>query len=307
MQEARTARLQSLAKVNLDLRILHKRADGFHEIRTVFQTISLSDTIRVSYTPASRSTITISGNVDIPGNLIEAAAEAILAISKPKGIIQFDLQKSIPMGGGLGGGSSNAAAVLLGLPALMGLRIPMRKLEEIAASLGSDINFFLHGGTVFGFGRGTELCPMPEIKVRKGWVVAPGIAVSTALAYRDLNREVAESSTGFEPYVWDLDQGYSDQSVNDFEATVYSRHPKLHTIHKKLARAGASAVRMSGSGSSIFAFFDRIEPVRSILEGYTVHRIATVTRRQYRKLWWRQLREHVTPGEIWPPHSRYAQ
>ena len=307
--EVRTAHLRSLAKVNLDLRVLHKRADGYHELRTVFQTISLSDKIGVTYTPGSKTSIQIGGDVDIPGNLIEKAAKAILEVSKSKGLIHFDLNKVIPMGGGLGGGSSNAASVLLALPVLLGKHVPIVKLEEIAASLGSDVTFFLQGGTALGLGRGTELYPLPEIRTRQGWVVTPGIHVATGQAYADLARNSVEipAPASFQGFLWSLARGVLSGGVNDFEAVVYRKYRKLRLIHRLLAEAGASYVRMSGSGSSIYAFFDGEGPDPSILEGYSAYAIETVSRRQYQKIWRRQLREHIIPGEIWPPQSRYVQ
>src|ERR1700733_5299011 len=139
----RSLKLRSLAKINLDLRILHKRSDGFHELRTVFQTISLADTIEIEYAQSRRTDLTIEGSVDIPDNLILRAARAYLDAARLQARIHFRLTKRIPMGGGLGGGSSNAAAVLLALPALAGKPIDV---EKIAAGLGSDVPFFLYGG-----------------------------------------------------------------------------------------------------------------------------------------------------------------
>src|SRR5579883_2153231 len=117
----RTVKLKSLAKLNLDLRILHKREDGFHELRTVFQTISLHDTIEIEYEKSRKTRLTIDGNLQIPDNLILRAAQAVVDASKTTATVHFRLTKKIPMGGGLGGGSSNAAAVLIALPVLMGV------------------------------------------------------------------------------------------------------------------------------------------------------------------------------------------
>lgn len=307
--EVRTATLRSLAKVNLDLRVLHKRADGYHELRTVFQTISLGDRIRVSYTPGSKTSVSIKGNVEIPGNLIVKCAEEILEITRCKGLVEFTLTKTIPMGGGLGGGSSNAAAVLLALPALLGRVVSLVKLEEIAAKHGSDITFFLYGGTALGLGRGTELYPLPEIRKRSGLLVAPGVHVATGQAYGDLARNSVEIPVpaDFRHFVQNLAQGVSRVGVNDFEGVVYSKHRKLYMIHRALEKAGSNAVRMSGSGSSIYAFFSDKLPDPGILKEYSVYEIETVSRRQYQNMWRRQLREHITPGEIWPPQSRYVQ
>src|SRR5438270_750425 len=114
----RSVRLKSLAKINLDLRVLNKRGDGYHELRTVFQTVSLADTIDIKYAATKRTQLTLEGNVDIPDNLILRAAQAVLDSTRTTATINFRLFKHIPMGGGLGGGSSNAATVLLALPVL---------------------------------------------------------------------------------------------------------------------------------------------------------------------------------------------
>lgn len=179
-----TVTLRSLAKINLDLRVLDRRPDGYHNLRTVFQTVSLADRIHIDYTPARRLTVDIRANVDIPGdNLIAKAAQA-LAIP---GRFDIRLDKRIPMGGGLGGGSSNAAAMLLAIPALTGRRVPLDKLIDLAASLGSDVPFFLLGGTAGGLDRGAELYPLPDSGRLPAILVAPQIHVSTAAAYAALD------------------------------------------------------------------------------------------------------------------------
>src|SRR5579872_3869696 len=135
----RRVRLRSLAKVNLDLRVLHKRTDGFHELRTVFQTISLADTLEIDYQPARRTILEIDDPLAIPDNLILRAARASLDAMKVHARIRFRLRKRIPMGAGLGGGSSNAAAVLLALPVLAGHALPLDRLITLGAELGSDV------------------------------------------------------------------------------------------------------------------------------------------------------------------------
>ncbi len=143
MSQTRQASLRALAKINLDLRVLHARPDGYHEIRTIFQTISLADIIDVEYTRARGTTIQIDGDVDIPDNLIAKAATLVLDAMRVTARVRFRLRKRIPMGAGLGGGSSDAAAVLLALPALAGHRLALPRLMELAAGLGSDVPFFL--------------------------------------------------------------------------------------------------------------------------------------------------------------------
>lgn len=303
----RSAVVPSLAKINLDLRVLHKRPDGFHELRTVFQTISLADRLGIEYTPGRGPTsVSITGNVDIPNNLILRAADAILDSTGAQGTVTFTLDKQIPMGGGLGGGSSNAAAVLLALPVLLGKIIKPAKLHEIAAELGSDVPFFLYGGTALGLGRGTELFPLADAPRARGLLVTPGIHVSTPDAYRALNRKSGASGAPpvyFDPADW------AATGTNDFEAAVYSQHPALKTIANKLKRAGATTVRMSGSGSSIFSIFSgpALEaPTLQQFKGFHLLPVTFVSRLKYQSLWWNSLKRHTLIKE-WPPRSRYAQ
>lgn len=140
-ESPRSARVRALAKLNLVLEILNKRPDGFHNLRTIFQTISLHDTLDVEYTPARKTAVELESNVEIANNLVVRAAEAVLESSNARGRLKFRLQKRIPMGGGLGGGSTNAAAVLLAVPVLTGRQVSLDKLLELAGSLGSDVPF----------------------------------------------------------------------------------------------------------------------------------------------------------------------
>ena len=301
----RRAVVPSLAKINLDLRVLYKRPDGFHELRTVFQTISLGDRIGIDYTPGPKTSIEIAGNVDIPNNLIVRAAEAVLKATKAKGAVQFQLNKRIPMGGGLGGGSSNAAAVLLALPVLLGKPLKPAKLHELASELGSDVPFFLYGGTALGLGRGTELFPLADAPPARGLLVAPPIHVSTPEAYKALNREPGSAAPAvyFDPADW------AATGTNDFEAAVYAQHPELKRIAARMKRGGAATVRMSGSGSSIFSIFSGKTAEAMALQqfkGFPVHPVEFVSRRRYQSLWWNCLKSHTLVKE-WPPRSRYEQ
>src|SRR5581483_2944805 len=159
---ARHVRLRSLAKINLGLHVLHKRADGYHELRTIFHTISLADTLDVEFTPGRGARIELESDIDVPpaDNLVTRAAQLLFDALKIRGQVRFRLTKRIPMGGGLGGGSGNAASVLLALPVLAGRRPSLDELAEYGAQLGSDVPFFLYGGASLGLGRGHELYPL---------------------------------------------------------------------------------------------------------------------------------------------------
>ena len=183
----RSARLRAYAKLNLGLRVLYKRPDGYHELRTVFQTISLADILNVSFSRTSKTRIEIEGTPEIPDNLVEQAARLALEAMQIHGDVRLKLKKNIPSGAGLGGGSSDAAAVLLALPVLAGKTIPDERLITIASQLGSDVPFFLYGGTALGLGRGEELYPLPSHRVPHALLIAPHVHSSTSEAYRDLS------------------------------------------------------------------------------------------------------------------------
>ena len=313
--------VRSLAKINLDLRVLHKRADGFHELRTVFQTVSLADTLEIEFQRARQGRVTIDSTIDIPNNLIAKAAEAMLAAMKIRAEVRFRLRKRIPMGGGLGGGSSNAAAVLLALPVLAAKPLPLETLLQIGSELGSDVPFFLLGGSAVALGRGTELYPLPDIPSRPAILVCPGVHVSTPASYGDLRREAGpgltaepafrtmmDSFQSFAWKVWDRGPGERWDSTNDFETVVFSKYPQLKSIKGKLLKLGACPALMSGSGSTMFGIFDdreqrdhALESLRPALTGMDMHPVSLVNRRQYRSLWRRQL---GTESTLWPPQCR---
>ncbi len=173
------------AKINLGLRVLGKRPDGYHELRTIFQTISLADRLTISFTPAEAVSVTVAGMDEVPDNLAARAAYALFGEMGIGGAVHIAIEKRIPMGAGLGGGSSDAAAVLLALPVLAGRVVPLAKLLELAAPLGSDVPFFLLGGTALGLGRGEELYPIEDFPALPGVLLKPGIHVSTPDAYQD--------------------------------------------------------------------------------------------------------------------------
>jgi 4-diphosphocytidyl-2-C-methyl-D-erythritol kinase len=314
----RRARVPALAKINLDLRVLGKRPDGYHELRTVFQTISLADALEIAFTPGRKTEIELRDDPGIPDNLVLRAARLVMGAMRVAGRVEMRLRKRIPMGAGLGGGSSDAAAVLLALPALAGRRIGMQSLAGLAAQLGSDVPFFLLGGTALGIGRGTELFPLPDAALRLGLVVAPALHVDTAQAYAALSPGLTSDAQqnkidSFQSFSWDPVAG--GPAANDFEAVVFARHGRLASLKRGLLRAGASHAMMTGSGSALFGLFSRREEVSLALarlaspsglrKGEKVFRVSLIGRARYRSLWGRALADHIVPGK-WPPQSRYA-
>ncbi len=316
--KCRRARVAALAKINLDLRVLHRRADGFHELRTVYQTISLADRLEVEFTPAPRTRIEVSSDVDIAENLVVRAAQLTMEALRCTGDVHFRLTKRIPMGAGLGGGSSDAAAVLLALPPLAGKSIPLDVLIQLAAELGSDVSFFLLGGTALGIGRGDEVYPLPDQPRASGLLVVPPLQVATQEAYRALGRSLTNNSainmiSSFESCIWRKPTGaprdtWAAFAGNDFEEVVFRQHPRLRSIKRDLLRAGAFPAMLTGSGSVLFGIFrtrEKLEEARPIFRKEQTFPFLFVSRAAYRALWRRGLRAHIDE-ELWPPVSCHA-
>src|SRR5882757_3261525 len=231
-------RIPAFAKINLRLDILGKRADGFHELRTVFQTISLHDELRLRASPRSGIALSIEGNQPLSAepaekNLVYRAVDALRSELKIRGDVEINLHKAIPAGGGLGGGSSDAAAALLGYLRLTGKKVARDRLIEIAVSLGADVPFFLFGGRALGVNKGDEIYPLPDIPKLHVLVVSPKkIHVSTPDAYRWVKAspvgltKSAGTTKLFEfcALCWSAQgSGLS----NDFEGPVFRRYPRL--------------------------------------------------------------------------------
>jgi 4-diphosphocytidyl-2-C-methyl-D-erythritol kinase len=312
MARVRRARVRALAKINLDLRVLGKRPDGYHELRTVFQTVSLADELELAFEPRPSTEITLEGAGAIPDNLALKAARLCLEELRIGGRLEMSLSKRIPMGAGLGGGSSDAAAVLLALPVLAGGVIPMERLTAIARDLGSDVPFFLLGGRAVGVGRGTELYPLPDAPAGPALLIAPSIHVSTPAAYQSLDRgelttELLQNKIDtFQSHVWGSG---AVAGVNDFEDVVFREHPSLRTLKQRLIRLGAHSAMMSGSGSSVYGIFDagtKVDRAIKSLRKENIFPISLVSRARYRASWFRWLGAHRIQSK-WPPQSRYAR
>jgi 4-diphosphocytidyl-2-C-methyl-D-erythritol kinase len=311
----RTASVAAYAKVNLSLKVLHKRPDGYHEIRSVFQTIGLHDDLRFEFAPGARAKVELEDELGIKDNLVTRAAERFCEAYKVLGALRIRLKKRIPMGGGLGGGSADAASALLALPALTGRKVELEELMGLAAGLGSDVPFFLYGGTVLGLGRGEELYPLPETPRMPLLVLAPRVHVSTPEAYKALRRPELTSPVGlpklnvFQSFIW---RAYrASDAENDFEDAVFQLHPELGGWQRKLERSGARIARLSGSGAALFGVFPNQAKLQGALpqfraESLQVFSTATLTRAVYRARLVRSLREHAIEN-TWPPQSRYAR
>ncbi|MCS6873895.1 MAG: 4-(cytidine 5'-diphospho)-2-C-methyl-D-erythritol kinase [Pyrinomonadaceae bacterium] len=285
-------KLPSFAKINLFLRVLGKRRDGFHEICTAFQTVSLQDEIAFF---EDEELILTCDNSDIPlgrDNLIVKAAETLKESLSLKNGARIQLKKVIPSSGGLAGGSSNAAVAIIGLLKLWKLKIRMPKLLEIASKIGSDVPFFLYGGTCFGLGRGEKIIPVDDISEPFILIVTPNIKVSTQKAYEILNLPYLTKSDlegnlkiCFEEKEKFLKRRLS--SLNDFERKVFDIAPEIKRVKEALMDFGAKFVQMSGSGASVFAIFEseitRQAAIESLPREWKRFAVTTVSRAEYRK------------------------
>ena len=248
------------AKVNLDLRVLGTRPDGYHELRTVFQTIELHDTVAAAGKPGPFSLRCKTPGVPLDkSNLVWKAATALWKAlgrpGEPRDTI-VSIEKAIPLEAGLGGGSTDAAAALSVLGRLWG-GAPLSLLRDVAAGLGADVPFFLSGGTALGLGRGEEIYPLVDLPVHWVVVVRPPYGVSTAEAYAWYDEDRAAGireprELQILPVPWPT---RAAQMINDLEPPVVRRHPEIGSFKTALRDAGAVAAAMSGSGSAVFGLF----------------------------------------------------
>jgi 4-diphosphocytidyl-2-C-methyl-D-erythritol kinase len=315
----RSIRVPAFAKVNLRLDVLGRRPDGYHELRTIFQSVTLHDTLVMTRTRVAGIELRITGDAalaatDVRQNLVWRAVMALLKAldhtrgsrggrsSRFDGGIRIELGKRIPVGAGLGGGSSDAAAAMAGLLRLTGQRIPLQRLLEIAGALGADVPFFLFGGRALGTGRGNEIYPQPDLARRSVLVISPrDLSIQTAEAYARLDRLIG--STGargsrltMQPSVSKLWSFcalcWSPQRAgvsNDFERAVFRWHPRLGHIRRELLEQGAAEASLAGSGSAVFAIFRNPAQARRAARKFPEDRVflcTTQSRKAYARALW---------------------
>jgi 4-diphosphocytidyl-2-C-methyl-D-erythritol kinase len=288
-------RLRAFAKINLGLKLLAKRPDGYHEIRTIYQTIALHDCLEISLSNREERIRLECDDPEIPcgsKNLVYRACELWRRATGYRGGLRARLEKSIPTGSGLGGASSDAAATLEGLERLTGDRLPQSRRFALAAQLGSDVPLFLLGGRVLGCGRGEVVYPLSELPPRKCLVVFPGFSISTTEAYRQAGLRLTTQSklrsikdVGAWPQFPLLDWGPAE---NDFERVAFARWPELARLKRHLIRAGAEIASLTGSGSAIYAVFGSarqlLHATKLIPQGWLIFRSRTLSRSDYWRL-----------------------
>lgn len=288
----RSISLPSFAKINLDLRILGTRPDGFHDLKTIFQSLALFDTVTV--TVRKGPLVITCDEPDIPTdqrNLVWKAASLLHRTVRGKSTaprdIAIELRKRVPSEAGLGGGSSNAAMTLLALNTLWKLDLDLASLSRIGARLGADVPYFLCGGTALGLGRGDDIYPLTDMPPVHVVILRPGFGVATSDAYRwfdDETRRVLK-----EPVPRRLPVGWPAWAAtlrNDLEAPVVRHHPAISRIRQSLLDAGAAFAAMSGSGSAVFGLFERSDAARRTANdlarpGWLSLHTRTLTRREY--------------------------
>lgn len=249
---------QSPAKVNLFLRVLGKRADGYHEIFTLMQPVSLFDELEISVSDGEGIAV-VSDSVEAPGgaeNLAHKAASLFLKSIAFRRRVEISVKKLIPVGAGLGGGSSNAATVLTALNEMTGIWLPEGALMEMATRIGSDVPFFIRNGPALAGGRGEKLksVRLPELHYI---LINPGFHVSTAWVYSSLGlTKVGENNNLLYSYeVPATREGVVEALVNDLEAVTLKHYPEISGLKEMLKSAGALGTLMSGSGPTVFGVF----------------------------------------------------
>jgi len=286
--------LPSFAKINLHLQVIGRRPDGFHDLCTVFQTISLHDNLSIE--PGNEIRMTC-GDQRLPVDEKNLVVQAALALRKKYDIhcgASIHLEKLIPAPGGLGGGSSNAATTLLALRKLWRIDAPVEELHPLAEQLGSDVPFFLYGGTALGMGRGEIVEPIEDFEAEYVLVVTPDVAVVTRDAFKRLKARSLtkqDSKRILQNCRFELEAADFQYTAfkNDFETTIFAAYPEVERVKNNLLDLAADEAMLSGSGASVFAVFEKEETRQAALKAldnevnWRKFAVATISRGEYRE------------------------
>jgi len=263
--------LKSHAKVNLFLEVLCKRDDGYHEIESLIQEISLCDDILLKDRPKGITILCPNKKIYIPSNhnnLAHKAAKLLMTKFSIKKGVSITIDKKISVGAGLGGGSSNAASVLKGLNQLWNIGLKNEQLQELGAEIGSDVPFFINGGTALVKGRGVKIHTW--FTVPKIWLVlaVPNISVSTKWAYGRLDRKLTRNinSAKLQESKKLQFKDIVDKLFNRLEGVVLKEYPLIEVVKEKMMACGASGALMSGTGSAIFGIVSSEDKACKIAE-----------------------------------------
>ena len=270
---------KSPCKVNLILNILGKRADGFHELETVMQPVNICD--EMTFERAGTGLQLTCSHPELPTdakNLVHRAATSFLSAAKISDGVRIHLQKNLPLAGGIGGGSANAAVTFTALNELFGSPLPREKLHELAAALGSDVPFFLYDKPALATGRGEKVQTLenfPALKGKAFFLVHPGFGISTPWSYQNLARfpEALNGKAGrAEKLVSALQSNdwpaVTDGIYNSLEAPAFDKFPVLALYKEFLRENGALVSLMSGSGSTTFAIAENLAAADALAEKF---------------------------------------
>ncbi len=262
--------IHAYAKINLGLRILRRRPDGYHDLETVFHQVRMFDQLEMRL---HENAIAISTDLeDLPtdeSNLCVRAAHLLRDLTGTRDGAEIVLRKNIPMGAGLGGGSADAAATLKGLVRLWNLDVSPTELRSLALSIGSDVPFFLSGGSAYATGRGEVLEPLSLNVPHWIIVVIPPVHVSTAWAYKNLKKPAPSMQADLRHILAEQlnnPEGLRANLQNDFEEIVFEAHPEIKGAKELMLREGADFALMSGTGASVFGFARSEAAAKNLLE-----------------------------------------
>jgi len=280
-------RVKSFAKINLGIEVLKKRVDGYHEIRTLFQTVGLYDLLEISPHPGNEfilegSDRSLSWDET---NLIHRAGMLLKERFQCERGAEIRVTKNIPAGKGLGGGSSNAAVTLLALNEMWGLNLKKEALQGLGSLLGADVPFFFEGGLCLGEGTGSRISPLEDMSPCRCVLVLPSVSLATASVYKAHRVSLTSQKKGSKiiRFLDSRDLGFLE---NDLEKTVFRSYPQIKAIKRLLEKQGSKLTLMSGSGSAVFGLFLQKEKaekaVRALSEEHPVVNVATIPREIYR-------------------------
>ena len=290
-------KVKSFAKINLGLEVLGKRSDGYHEIRTLFQSIAFFD--ELEFEPWTDGRIGLRGDrADVPWderNLIHKAARLLQDSCRVNRGVRISVTKRIPPGKGLGGGSSNAAVTLWTLNRAWDLGLPKDKLMELGRSLGADVPYFLEGGLCLGEARGDRLSPLEDFPPLPCCLILPPFSISTAEAYgRFRPRLTSEPEPSkITRFLTRKDFGLLE---NDLEAAAFELNPRLKDFKSLFPRERTLLSMLSGSGSSVFALFPDRERAKRGFEAARSEAEALLVETLPRKRYWKELVAGVSPS-----------
>ncbi len=280
-------RVKSFAKINLGIEVLGKREDDYHEIRTVFQSVGLYDYLDVI--PLQTDEIVLKGDdSSIPwdeSNLIHKAAVLLKKRFSVERGVEVHVTKKIPAGRGLGGGSSNAAMILLALNGMWGLGLKKKELGLLGAQLGADVPFFFEGGLCLGQGIGSRVLPLEDLAPLVCVLVLPPVSVPTASVYKAHHASLTSQDKDSK-IIRFLDSRDLGLLENDLEETVFRTHPQIKAIKRLIREQGSELSLMSGSGSAVFGLFRQRKKAEKAVEAlskkHAVVCVTTLSREDYR-------------------------